>query len=515
MELLTAAEMSAAERTDIEAGRVTGAELMARAGAGTVDAVLAKWPDLAAGAHRAVVLCGPGNNGGDGFVVARLLAARGWTIDLYLLGRADALPPDARANHDLWRERGEVRALEDAAIAPPAVDGEVLWIDALFGTGLSRPFTLSAVARQLGAAARDPETRVVAIDMPSGWCSDSGRWLGDAAPEARTAADLTVTFHRRKAGHILSDGPTACGQLARVDIGLEAATAPGARPARLVEPDTLAAVSKRPGHKYDHGHALVLTGGAGRTGAARLSARAALRIGAGLVTLGVPGAAQLEVAMHETAVMLRRVDDAEALDTALEDPRLNSLCLGPGLGSERAHALVPAALASGRATVLDADALTAFADAPDRLFSKLHARCVLTPHMGEFARLFPDIAEDLKRTPESGPAASRIDAARAASVRCGAVVLLKGADTVIAAPDGRVLVNAAVYERSVPWLATAGAGDTLAGLIAGLLARGIAPLEAAGTGAWLHVECARRFGPGLIAEDLCGMLPGVLRELGV
>ncbi len=256
-------------------------------------------------------------------------------------------------------------------------------------------------------------------------------------------------------------------------------------------------------HKFDHGHALVLSGGAARTGAARLAARGALRIGAGLVTLGVPGAAQLEVAMQVTAIMLRRCEDAAGLAVLLEDARLNALCLGPGLGLERARDLVPAALADPtRAVVLDADALSAFADDPETLFGHLHPGCVLTPHAGEFTRLFGEIGSD------------RLAAVRAAAARAGAVVLLKGAETLIAAPDGRALCAAAIGEEAAPWLATAGAGDVLAGMITGLCARGITPLQAAGFAAWLHAEAARSFGPGLIAEDLPEALPGVLQRLG-
>lgn len=279
---------------------------------------------------------------------------------------------------------------------------------------------------------------------------------------------------------------------------------------------TLPTVMKGSGHKFDHGHALVLSGGPGRTGAARLSARGALRIGAGLVTLGVPPSAQMEVASQITALMLIRIADAEALSAALEDERINALCLGPGLGFERARALVPVVVRAERTpyVVLDADALSAYADDPAELCDMLHDRCVLTPHEGEFARLFPDIAAQLNAVPERGPAYSKVDATREAAARCGAIVLFKGPDTVIAHPDGRCSVHAAAYGREAPWLATAGAGDVLAGFITGLMARGVAPMEACEAAVWLHVECARAFGPGLIAEDLPETLPQVLRELG-
>ena len=268
-------------------------------------------------------------------------------------------------------------------------------------------------------------------------------------------------------------------------------------------------------HKFSHGHALVLTGGAGKTGAGRLAARGALRIGAGLVTLGVPPSAQMEVACQITALMLTRVDGADGLAAVLEDPRINALCLGPGLGQDRARDLLPVALSDqNRNVVLDADALSAFAGHPDDLFALLHKNCVLTPHGGEFARLFPDLAEKLKSPAEKGPAYSKVDATRDAAARAGCTVLFKGADTVIASPDGVCSVHAAVRDRAAPWLATAGAGDVLAGFITGLLARGFSPHHAAETAAFLHVECARNFGPGLIAEDLPEQLPAVLRDLG-
>ncbi len=268
-------------------------------------------------------------------------------------------------------------------------------------------------------------------------------------------------------------------------------------------------------HKYSHGHALILSGGSGKTGAARMAARGALRIGAGLVSLGVPPSVQMEVACQVTAVMLKRIEGGEGFAEVLQDERLNALCLGPGVGLERALELVPVALAAKRATVLDADALSVFADSPEVLFDKLHKNCVLTPHGGEFARLFPDIAAKLNEAPTKGLAYSKVDATREAAKRAGCVVLFKGADTVIAAPDGRCSINSAHYERSAPWLATAGSGDVLSGFVTGLMAREFDPMQAAETAAWLHVECALSFGPGLIAEDLPEELPKVFQKLGV
>ncbi len=272
------------------------------------------------------------------------------------------------------------------------------------------------------------------------------------------------------------------------------------------------------GHKYTHGHALILSGPSGHGGAARLAARGALRIGAGLVTVACPHEALPENAARLDAIMLRVVADGAALVKVFDDRRINALCLGPGLGVDRAGELLGVALGTGRGdprpAVLDADALTALAQDAG-LFGALHKKCVLTPHAGEFARLFPDIAARLEAPVGTGPACSKVDATREAAKRAGCVVLFKGPGTVIADPSGRCSINTAHYDRAAPWLATAGSGDVLAGFICGLLARGFAPLQAAETAAWLHVECARSFGPGLIAEDLPEELPKVFRTLGL
>lgn len=269
-------------------------------------------------------------------------------------------------------------------------------------------------------------------------------------------------------------------------------------------------------HKYTHGHALILAGPPGRGGAGRLAARGALRIGAGLVTLACALRAEYEHAAQLNAIMLRPIDGAPGLTEALEDTRINALCLGPamGLGGDTMR-LVHAALDAKRATVLDADALTIFERDPNALFEMAHKNVVLTPHAGEFARLFPDIAERLNAPAATGPAYSKVDATREAAARAGCTILFKGPDTVIAFPDGRAAINSAHYDRAAPWLATAGSGDVLAGFITGLLARGFPPMEAAETAAWLHVECALSFGPGLIAEDLPEELPKVFRGLGL
>lgn len=495
--LLTAAEMRAAEAAAIGRGAASGAVLMGRAADGVVGAI----GMLRGAPGRAVIACGPGNNGGDGYAVASRLHDRGWHVRVLALGTPGDGAPDAAAERAGWLARGPT---EPFAEQTPQGEADVA-VDALFGTGLARPLSPDLAATWTQAVTA-PLT--VAVDAPSGLCLDSGRDLGLVA-----RADVTVSFHAAKLGHVVGAGPECSGRLLIADIGLgpedEAAAGPvRARLAALAP----ARLRKAPGaHKYAHGHCLVLGGGVGRGGAARLAARAALRIGAGLVTVGVPPAALIENAARLDAVMLRPLADAAALDAALEDRRLRAVVLGPGLGvGARTRAMALAALAaraSAPAVVLDADALTSFAGAPGPLFAATRgAPAVLTPHDGEFARLFPDLAG----YPEGRPAA-----ARAAAERAGAVVLLKGPDTLIAAPGAPLVVHAASGARAVPWLATAGAGDTLAGLIGGLCARGFAPAEAAEAAAVLHVEAARAFGPGLIAEDIPDSIPLVLRNLGV
>lgn len=536
--LLTADQMRALERREMDTGRQTGLELMERAGCGVVSAIFSRWSELATSASRALVLCGPGNNGGDGFVIARHLVDRGWQVEVFLYGAPEALPPDARENYQRYASAHCVAQWDNAAIASAAHPDLV--VDAVFGIGLTRALP-EEVLRGLAAASGGARTdaipvRRVAVDCPSGLNLDTGQGLffpeniHDAPPLDNLRADLTVTFHCPKPGHILNMGPSICGALAVVDIGLQAAdsvTSGACDTAYLVAPEqtegsqspwplSVIRKTRSAGHKYDYGHAFVFSGGSGRGGAARLAARAALRSGAGLVTVICPPDALAEHAAALDAVMLRTLSHDAALDT-VADTRVTAFCLGPGMGltpvtRRRVLEVLRACDDTERdvpSVVLDADALTVFRDDPHALFDAVHHRTILTPHEGEFARLFPDLA--LAVIPET----SKIERARAAAVRAGCVILLKGPDTVIAAPDGRVRVHAACYDRTAPWLATAGAGDVLAGLIAGLTASDphCDPFDMAAAAAWLHVECALTFGPGLIAEDLPEQLPTVFQKL--
>jgi NAD(P)H-hydrate epimerase len=483
-ELLTTAEMAAADALAVARG-VPSLTLMENAGRAVAEEIAARFAPC-----RAVVLCGPGNNGGDGYVAARLLKARGFdaVVARETVGKGDAAAMAAR-----WD--GQTVPLERVAL-----EGAALIVDALFGAGLSRPLEGAyAAAVDAANAAGLP---IVAIDVPSGLSGDAGHSLGDAV----VRASLTVTFFRKKPGHLLLPGRLLCGALVVADIGIPAEAAAAASlhensPGRWTCP-----WPRLDGHKYARGHCVVVSGPAHATGAARLAARGALRVGAGLVSVASPADAMAVNASQLTAIMVKIADGGEGLAALLSDSRLNAVVMGPGLGvGAGTRELVMAALAAGLpdqrpALVLDADALTSFRDDPDALFARLHGRCVLTPHAGEFGRIFPGLLEK---------SVSKVEAARTAASRSGAIMLLKGADTVIASPDGRAAINA----NAPAFLATAGAGDVLAGFIGGLLAQGMAPFEAACAGAWLHGAAASVFGPGLIAEDLPEILPKVLAEM--
>lgn len=478
--LLTPAEMARADRAAIAAG-IAGITLMENAGRAVADTVRARWSPC-----RVLVLCGPGNNGGDGFVAARHLAAAGWPVRVGLVGARDKLTGDAAHHAALWRE--PVLPLDTKLL-----EGADLVIDAIFGAGLSRPVEgeVRAIIEAL-AARRLP---IVAVDVPSGIEGGTGEVRGAAAPAA-----ITVTFFRKKPGHVLLPGRALCGETVLADIGIPAAVlaeiAPKTHenaPALWLDGYPWPALDT---HKYRRGHVLV-AGGEIMTGAARLAARAAARMGAGLVTLAAPASVWPVYAAALTGIIVQRVAGAHDLSELLADERRNALLLGPGLGtSETTRTQVLAALATGRGVVLDADALTVFAEAGAALFGAIRGPCVLTPHEGEFARLFHQAGDKLTR-------------ARAAARESGAVLLLKGADTVIAAPDGRAIING----NAPPGLATAGSGDVLAGMIVGLLAQGLDPFRAAAAACWLHGETAAAFGPGLVAEDLIDCLPAVLARL--
>ncbi|MGH7118618.1 MAG: NAD(P)H-hydrate dehydratase [Acetobacteraceae bacterium] len=464
-ELLDPAEMSTADRAAIKSG-VPGIELMENAGRAVARAVQRKGAPC-----LTLVLAGPGNNGGDGYVAARYLSAAGWPVAL-----AAMAPPrpgtDAALAAARWHGPG-------AEFSPAAAAHAALVIDAVFGAGLARP--LDGSVTDVLRAAR----RIVAVDMPSGIDGATGQIRGFAPRAVRT-----VTFFRRKPGHLLLPGRERCGEILLADIGIPATVLATVHPRTFVNGPLLwrLPAPALAGHKYDRGYVTVL-GGESMTGAARLAAAAARRIGAGMVAIAAPGPAAASV--YRTGAPGIIVSETP-LAEIVTDPRRSVFVAGPGLGIAAARAALPALLAAGKQVVADADALTAFAGNPEGL----RGAAVLTPHAAEFARLF------------GPPGADRLAAVRKASERTGAIVVLKGADTIIAAPDGWAAINAS----APPTLASGGTGDVLAGLIAGLLAQGIAPRDAAAAGVFLHGIAAARVGRGLIAEDLPEAIPGVLKE---
>ena len=486
IEILTTIEMSQADRRTI-AGGTPGIELMEYAGRAVADAAT-RLPG-----RRIVVVAGPGNNGGDGFVAARILAERGLEVRVWLVGDKARLKGDAALAFQRWTGPVET-SLGDCDLI----------VDALFGAGLDRP--VEGAPRAAIEAMNGAGVPVVAVDLPSGVNGTTGAVMGIAVNAART-----ITFFRRKPGHLLLPGRLHCGVVDVANIGIPATVLEAIKPRTFVnEPGLWGAafpIPKAGGHKYSRGHAVVISGGLSTTGAARLAARGALRVGAGLVTIASPRDALAVNAAASLAIMVRPVDGAAELVEFLADKRRNAVVLGPGGGvGTGTREEVRAALASEAAVVLDADALTSFADQPDALFADIAARApratVLTPHEGEFSRLFNNISKN----PDIQ---GKLEKARAAASASGATVLLKGPDTVVAAPDGR----ASIADNAPPYLATAGAGDVLSGMIAGLMAQAMPPFEAASAAVWLHGEAARTFGPGLIAEDLSEALPAVYRRL--
>jgi hydroxyethylthiazole kinase-like uncharacterized protein yjeF len=479
--------------------------LMENAGRQVANEIAKRWP-----AQETFVVCGPGNNGGDGYVAARHLRARGYRVTVMTVGDHTKMDGAAKAMRDAWDGPVEEWAIDDDGVHPG------LYVDAVYGAGLNRavPKAFAEFWRSVHAY----DGPIVAIDVPSGVHGDKAAFLGDDD----WYADLTVTFFRKKPAHVLMPGAKYCGETVVVDIGIPAgllqslleAEKEGALSGAMVAVENDAPEFppriQDDTHKYKRGHCLVVSGPALATGAARLAARAALRTGAGLVTLAAsPDAAQV-CAHHVTAEMVKAFDGKAGLRAILADRRINAIVIGPGLGrGDAERALVVAALESEASVVLDADALSAFEGRANELWDLIRAKMtkaklgrgvVLTPHEGEFERLFPGLR---KR------AVNKIEAARMATGQCGAVLVLKGADTVIADPDGKAWVNG----NAPPWLATAGSGDVLAGIIAGLMAQGYYPLTAALDGVWFHGEAGVVAGKGLIASDLPEVLPKVLKNI--
>jgi NAD(P)H-hydrate epimerase len=479
--LLTVEQMYRADAAAAASG-IPSLSLMEAAGAAVARVIRQRWRP-----RRVSVLAGPGNNGGDGFVVARLLADRGWPVTVALLGAVDRLRGDAAVNAGRWS--GPL-----VPLAEPVLDGDPLVVDALFGAGLGRP--VDGIAAALIGTINRRRLDCVAVDVPSGVHGDTGEILG-SAPDCRA----TVTFFRAKPGHLLFPGRRLCGHLRVADIGIPEAVLDAIGPEIFAnDPDLWRGELHRPAaadSKYDRGHA-VIVGGPTMTGAARLAADAARRAGAGLVTIAAgPESFPVYAGAASPGTIVHPVASDDDFAAYIEDARRNALLIGPGASvSAVTRRRVEAALAAGKACVLDADAITVFRDDPEALFAAIEAPCILTPHEGEFRRLFAGDGSKLER-------------AKAAALASGAVILLKGADTVIAAPDGRTAINT----NAPPTLATAGSGDVLAGIVVGLLAQGMGAFLAACAATWIHGEAAARIGRGLIAEDLSGALPSVFQAV--
>jgi ADP-dependent NAD(P)H-hydrate dehydratase / NAD(P)H-hydrate epimerase len=478
--LLSPQQMAEADRLTIASG-ISGIALMENAGRHIADVVSRRWSP-----QPVAVLCGPGNNGGDGFVAARVLAERGWPVRLALLGTVAALRGDAAQAAARWA--GAIAPLDHGAL-----DGAALVVDGIFGAGLTRP--IEGVAAAVIGAINERRLPLIAIDVPSGVDGASGEVRG-IAPKAT----VTVTFFRKKPGHLLLPGRGYCGETVLTQIGIPNTVL------EQINPDTTANHPEwwlggfpwpsLETHKYTRGHALV-AGGAVMTGAARLAARAAARLGAGLVTVAAPEAAFAIYAVALTGVIVHPIGGLDDFHALLADRRRNAALIGPGAGvGQGTRDKVLAILGADKRTVLDADALTSFSENPAALFSAIRSPCVMTPHSGEFSRLFDTTGNKLER-------------ARRAARESGAVILLKGADTVIAAPNGHATINT----NATPYLATAGSGDVLAGMTLGLLAQGTEPLLAAAAAVWLHGAAGCQFGPGLVAEDLIEGIPSGLRNL--
>jgi hydroxyethylthiazole kinase-like uncharacterized protein yjeF len=455
--ILTAAEMRAAEERVIAAGTPVET-LMERAGMGAAEAI---W--RFAGPMPALILCGPGNNGGDGYVIARGLRARGAEVRVAALGEpATAAARWARSSWD-----GPVGSLGEAEPAP-------LLVDALFGTGLTRPLESNAAAAS-GRLAAEAQVRV-AIDLPSGVSTDDGQLLSPVPN-----FDLTVTFGALKPSHLLQPSCRHMGRIVVADIGIEANSElhrlTGGR-RRAPSPDD---------HKYSRGYVAVLAGE--MPGAAALAAEAAARAGAGYVRLVAP----MPIAGLPAAI----VQGGASVEAVLDDGRVGAVLIGPGLGrGDKARALLHQTLESQRSLVLDADALGLVAELGLDVLERASVTPILTPHAGEFARLFYTHGQ------------GKVDDCRRAARKAAAVIVSKGPDTVVASPDGR----AAIARPAPGWLATAGTGDVLAGIIAAELASLVWSFEAACAGVWMHGEAARKAGPAFIADDLLAQLRPVIAE---
>lgn len=475
--------MRTADRLAVARG-IASWDLMQAAGRAVATEARRRWDRPAT-----LVMCGPGNNGGDGFVAAEDLRSAGWPVRVALLGQISTLTGDAARAAGNWS--GPVEPL-----SPEGIGDAGLVVDALFGAGLARPLEgLTAAVVGLLNKRRMP---CLAVDLPSGVDGDTGQILGSAVQ-----AQATVTFFRRKSGHLLYPGRALAGEVVVADIGIPDAVLVEISPRQFENaPELWRSALRRPqwdDHKYKRGH-LLIAGGDVMSGAARLAARAARRIGAGLVTVACGSAAHAIYALDSAGLITQIADTDGQFQELLSDPRRNALLIGPGYGvGARTKLRTLAILGTGRAAVLDADALTSFAGGAGEFMAALHRQAVLTPHDGEFARVFPDI------DPQTG----KLERARSAAKRSKAILVLKGPDTVVATREGTAVINSNAPHS----LATGGTGDVLAGMVAGLLAQGLTPEMAAAAGVWIHGAAAQKCGFSLIAEDIDQHIGSIMGDI--
>jgi ADP-dependent NAD(P)H-hydrate dehydratase / NAD(P)H-hydrate epimerase len=477
--LLSVSQMYLADAITVESG-LSAFDLMKNAGTSVADVILNRWP-----VQPVVVLCGSGNNGGDGFVVAQTLRSAGWPVRLALLGSAETLKNETARHASQWL--GPIEPL-----SPAVLEDASIVVDAIFGSGLNR--ALSGDPLKTLQAAAFKNLTIVAIDIPSGISGDTGENLG------AVQATVTITFFRKKPGHVLYPGRQLCGEIIRRQIGItDSVFADIAVSTFENQPSiwqsALPLITQQ-ANKYHRGHALI-SGGYPLTGATKLAACATARIGAGLTTIAVPEIAFPAYAAGLMSVMIKPLRSGDQFDQLIADPRFSGFLIGPGAGiGKTTQSLTLKLLATGKPTVIDADAISSFEEHPDLLFEAIHGPCVLTPHEGEFRRLFSETGDKLSR-------------ARVAAQRSGAIIIIKGADTVIASPEGSAVINS----NAPPTLATAGSGDVLSGIILGLVTQGMPPFLACCAAVWIHGEAANYFGPGLIADDLPDLIPKVMRAL--
>lgn len=487
-ELLSTHQMKLAEKAAC-GGKVTSFTLMQRAGKAVAEEVISRYSK-----QPVLVLCGTGNNGGDGYIIAATLKKKNWDVTVAAACDTHDLQGDASRAAETWKD--DIVSFEELELPE---DG--LIIDAVFGTGLTR--AIEGQVYETLISLRETECPIIAVDVPSGMNADTGE-CQDCTPQA----ELTVTFARRKPGHLLLPGRVASGEVLVADIGITDEMLEPIGPFMLENSPSLAWAEGQDfdkpayAHKYDHGHVVVL-GGRHMTGAASLASVAALRMGAGLVTVVAPAETAIIHQLHNPSLLVEPIGELARFKEHIKDPRRNAVLIGCGLGLDNIGAVKKVVFDSvqfvpSKICVLDADALSAFADDPRVLMSALGPHCILTPHEGEFARLFPDLK------------GSKPERAFAAAKRSGAVIVLKGADTVIASPDARLVINS----NGSGWLATAGTGDVLAGMIAGIAARGLLdPFDAACAAVWMHARASELAGAGMVSSDLSAHIPAVWKEL--